>query len=84
MQIVLAITGIGSENMRDVSLDNRTRMDHHHLADLLEECLRERRAVYAVVAIAGVVDLRDGTQHWGQYQFVYRRTETISKTYQQN
>ncbi|TCD62789.1 hypothetical protein EIP91_006407 [Steccherinum ochraceum] len=48
-----AITGIGSENMRDVSLDSRTRMDHHHLADLLEECLRERRAVYAVVAIAG-------------------------------
>lgn len=39
--------------MRDVRLDNRTRMDHHHLADLLEECLQERRAVYAVVAIAG-------------------------------
>ena len=53
METDLAITGIGSENMHDVSLDNRARMDHHHLAELLEQCLQERRAVYAVVAIAG-------------------------------
>ncbi|THH28150.1 hypothetical protein EUX98_g6038 [Antrodiella citrinella] len=51
-----AITGIGSENMRSVTLDNRTRMNTEHLNELLEECLQERRAVYAVVSIAGTTE----------------------------
>ncbi|KAH8081991.1 pyridoxal phosphate-dependent transferase [Cristinia sonorae] len=48
-----AITGIGSENMIDVQLDNRARMDVNHLESLLEDCLSKQQSVYAVVCILG-------------------------------
>lgn len=48
-----AITGIGSENMQEVSLDNHARMDYHHLESLLNACLEKKQAVYAVVCILG-------------------------------
>lgn len=51
--VFVAITGIGSENMQDVGLDNHARMDHHHLEVLLNECLEKKQAVYAVVCILG-------------------------------
>ena len=49
----LAITGIGSENIRDIHVDNRARMDVNHLEVLLAECLAQKQAVYAVVCILG-------------------------------
>ncbi|KAJ4463690.1 pyridoxal phosphate-dependent transferase [Lentinula lateritia] len=56
-----AITGIGSENVVPVKVDNSARMDPNDLRRLLDECLNLKdaqgnpapRAVYAVVAIVG-------------------------------
>ncbi|KAJ3903671.1 pyridoxal phosphate-dependent transferase, partial [Lentinula edodes] len=56
-----AITGIGSENVISVTVDNSARMDPNDLRRLLHECLNLKdaqgnpapRAVYAVVAIVG-------------------------------
>ncbi|KAG8991834.1 hypothetical protein FRB93_002569 [Tulasnella sp. JGI-2019a] len=48
-----AVTGIGSENVLAVDVDNSARMDVNDLEKHLEECLKNNRAVYAVVAIIG-------------------------------
>lgn len=51
--LVSAITGIGSKNLIDVTVDDDARMDMKHLRRQLNECLKAKRAVYAVVAIIG-------------------------------
>ncbi|KAJ3967966.1 pyridoxal phosphate-dependent transferase [Lentinula raphanica] len=56
-----AITGIGSENVIPVKVDEAARMEPNDLRRLLQECLDQKdaqgnpapRAVYAVVAIVG-------------------------------
>ncbi|CCO32116.1 L-2,4-diaminobutyrate decarboxylase Short=DABA decarboxylase [Rhizoctonia solani AG-1 IB] len=48
-----AITGIGSDNIKDIPVDINARLDASKLDQLLQECLDEKRAVYAVVAIMG-------------------------------
>ncbi|KAJ3785409.1 pyridoxal phosphate-dependent transferase [Lentinula aff. detonsa] len=56
-----AITGIGSENVIPVKVDDSARMDPNDLRRLLQECLDQKdaqgnpapRAVYTVVAIVG-------------------------------
>ncbi|CAE6344214.1 unnamed protein product [Rhizoctonia solani] len=48
-----AITGIGSDNIIDIPVDINARLDSSKLDKLLQECLDEKRAVYAVVAIMG-------------------------------
>lgn len=51
--ICLAITGIGSENMIGIKVDNEARVDLTDLVAKLEESLENEQAVYAVVAIIG-------------------------------
>ncbi|QRV81992.1 Pyridoxal-dependent decarboxylase conserved domain [Ceratobasidium sp. AG-Ba] len=48
-----AITGIGSDNIIDIPVDNYARMDTVALDGLLKDCLDNKRAVYAVVSIMG-------------------------------
>ncbi|KAF4616928.1 hypothetical protein D9613_008569 [Agrocybe pediades] len=48
-----ALTGIGSQNMINVPVDQHGRMDPESLRRILDEHLRSRRAIYAVVAIIG-------------------------------
>ncbi|KEP47769.1 pyridoxal-dependent decarboxylase domain protein [Rhizoctonia solani 123E] len=48
-----ALTGIGSDNIIDIPVDTNARLDSTQLDRLLQECLDEKRAVYAVVAIMG-------------------------------
>ncbi|CAE6475076.1 unnamed protein product [Rhizoctonia solani] len=48
-----ALTGIGSDNIKDIPVDINARLDPAKLDELLQECLNEKRAVYAVVAIMG-------------------------------
>ncbi|KAG9121292.1 hypothetical protein FRC07_002791 [Ceratobasidium sp. 392] len=48
-----ALTGIGSDNLIDVPVDTNARMDCSALDELLKDCLDNKRAVYAVVAIMG-------------------------------
>ncbi|KAG8702812.1 hypothetical protein FRC08_003234 [Ceratobasidium sp. 394] len=48
-----AITGIGSDNIIDVPVDISARMDPSELDKRLQDCLEDKRAVYAVVAIMG-------------------------------
>ncbi|KAL4767519.1 pyridoxal-dependent decarboxylase conserved domain protein [Aspergillus nidulans var. acristatus] len=48
-----AVAGIGSENMFGVQVDAEARVDLVDLVCKLEQCLREERAVYAVVAVIG-------------------------------
>ena len=48
---VLAIAGIGSENV----IDHGARVDLTDLEKRLEDSLKNQRAVYAVVAIIGFV-----------------------------
>ncbi|KAH8099816.1 pyridoxal phosphate-dependent transferase [Cristinia sonorae] len=48
-----ALTGIGSENMIGVKVDNSARMAYEDLRTQLQTCLDANRAVYAVVAIIG-------------------------------
>ncbi|PSS37347.1 hypothetical protein PHLCEN_2v824 [Hermanssonia centrifuga] len=48
-----ALTGIGSQNLVEINVDNHARMDARHLDTLLEESLRKQQAVYAVVCIIG-------------------------------
>jgi glutamate/tyrosine decarboxylase-like PLP-dependent enzyme len=47
------VAGIGSENMFGVQVDAEARVDLVDLVCKLEQCLREERAVYAVVAVIG-------------------------------
>ncbi|KAL0947752.1 hypothetical protein HGRIS_013830 [Hohenbuehelia grisea] len=47
------ITGIGSDNMIPVPVDESARMVPESLRKCLQECLDAQRAVYAVVAIIG-------------------------------
>ncbi|RUP48982.1 pyridoxal phosphate-dependent transferase, partial [Jimgerdemannia flammicorona] len=47
------ITGIGSNNVIDVPVDNAARMDTSELDRLLAERLKNQQAVYAVVVIMG-------------------------------
>jgi glutamate/tyrosine decarboxylase-like PLP-dependent enzyme len=47
------ITGIGSTNILTVNVGNAARMDMESLDRLLENCLKNERAVYAVVAVIG-------------------------------
>ncbi|THU79817.1 PLP-dependent transferase, partial [Dendrothele bispora CBS 962.96] len=50
-----AVTGIGSENLINIRVDDGARMEIGHLEDELNKCLYANppRAVYAVVAIIG-------------------------------
>ncbi|CAE6442059.1 unnamed protein product [Rhizoctonia solani] len=45
--------GAGSDNIKDIPVDINARLDSSELDKLLQECLNEKRAVYAVVAIMG-------------------------------
>ncbi|CAG8526110.1 15098_t:CDS:2 [Acaulospora colombiana] len=48
-----AITGIGSENLKGVNVDNAARMDPTSLDKLLQQCLENEQAIYAVVTVIG-------------------------------
>ncbi|KAI0323980.1 PLP-dependent transferase [Cubamyces sp. BRFM 1775] len=48
-----ALVGIGSENCVDVKVDDNARVDIDALTAALQECVKDKRAVYAVVAIIG-------------------------------
>ncbi|KAJ7043065.1 pyridoxal phosphate-dependent transferase [Mycena alexandri] len=48
-----AITGIGSSNLAEISVDERARMNTKDLDEKLRFCLDNHTAVYAVVAIMG-------------------------------
>ncbi|KAH8435161.1 uncharacterized protein LDX57_012790 [Aspergillus melleus] len=48
-----AITGIGSENILGIKVDNEARVDLSDLVAKLEQSLENQQAVYAVVAIIG-------------------------------
>ncbi|GES83010.1 PLP-dependent transferase [Rhizophagus clarus] len=48
-----AITGIGSKNLRPVPVDNDARMNTLELEKFLEQCVKDKQAIYAVVAIMG-------------------------------
>ncbi|GES83006.1 PLP-dependent transferase [Rhizophagus clarus] len=59
-----AITGIGSKNLRPVPVDNDARMNILELEKFLQQCVKDKQAIYAVVAIMG------STEHdaaWGGY-----------------
>jgi glutamate/tyrosine decarboxylase-like PLP-dependent enzyme len=69
-----AVTGIGSNNVIDVGVDDGARIDISQLETALKDCLTNKRAVYAVVAIIGstehgacdqldeIISLRDGSE----------------------
>jgi glutamate/tyrosine decarboxylase-like PLP-dependent enzyme len=48
-----ALTGIGSENMIGVKVNNAAQIDTGELRRTLENCARRKEAVYAVIAIVG-------------------------------
>ncbi|CAG8594035.1 11224_t:CDS:2 [Dentiscutata erythropus] len=48
-----AIVGIGSKNLKSIPVDNAARMDVNELDKVLAKCVRNKQAVYAVVAIMG-------------------------------
>ncbi|KAK7053228.1 hypothetical protein VNI00_003851 [Paramarasmius palmivorus] len=48
-----AITGIGESNLINVTVDDGARMKIQALRDELDKCIKEERAVYAIVAIMG-------------------------------
>ncbi|RIA97930.1 pyridoxal phosphate-dependent transferase [Glomus cerebriforme] len=48
-----AIVGIGSKNLKPVPVDNSARMDMNELNKLLIQCVQNKQAIYAVVAIMG-------------------------------
>lgn len=48
-----AITGIGSDNIIGITVDNGARIDMSKLEERLEESLKNEQPVYAVVAIMG-------------------------------
>lgn len=48
-----AVTGIGSDNVIDVNVDDDARIDIGELKTKLTACLNSKIAVYAVVAIIG-------------------------------
>ncbi|CAG8734348.1 8858_t:CDS:2, partial [Racocetra fulgida] len=48
-----AIVGIGSGNLKSIPVDNAARIDVKELDKVLFECVRNKQAVYAVVAIMG-------------------------------
>ncbi|CAB4475881.1 unnamed protein product [Rhizophagus irregularis] len=48
-----AITGIGSRNLIPVPVDNDARMNLKKLEKFLEKCVKDKQAIYAVVAIIG-------------------------------
>ncbi|KAG8681714.1 hypothetical protein FRC11_000750, partial [Ceratobasidium sp. 423] len=50
---VTAITGISSDNIIDILVDINVRLNASELDKLLQRCLKEKRAVYAVVSIMG-------------------------------
>ncbi|KAI9435576.1 pyridoxal phosphate-dependent transferase [Lactarius indigo] len=51
-----AITGIGSTNIVRIPIDEQARIDCQALDTLLAECVKHRRAVYAVVVIMGTTE----------------------------
>ncbi|CAE6425005.1 unnamed protein product [Rhizoctonia solani] len=51
-----AITGIGSDNIIDIPVDINARLNASELDKLLQKCLEEKQAVYAVVSIMGSTD----------------------------
>lgn len=51
--IQTAVTGIGSQNIIDVEVDNDARLEVADLEKHLQACLDSKRPVYAVVAIIG-------------------------------
>ncbi|GBB93074.1 hypothetical protein RclHR1_02100023 [Rhizophagus clarus] len=48
-----AITGIGSKNLIPVPVDNDARMNILELERFLQQCAKDKQAIYAVVAIIG-------------------------------
>ncbi|ESK85823.1 pyridoxal-dependent decarboxylase domain protein [Moniliophthora roreri MCA 2997] len=48
-----AVTGIGKNNLISITVDDGARMKPQALRDELDKCIKEERAVYAVVAIIG-------------------------------
>ncbi|KAF8877174.1 pyridoxal-dependent decarboxylase domain protein [Infundibulicybe gibba] len=48
-----AVAGIGSQNVRDVPVDNCARMDINELEKMLQTCLQEKQPIFQVVAIMG-------------------------------
>jgi glutamate/tyrosine decarboxylase-like PLP-dependent enzyme len=48
-----ALVGIGSDNCVDVAVDNNGRVEIAELRKKLDECLANKQAVYALVAIIG-------------------------------
>ena len=51
-----ALLGIGSSNMLDIAVDEDGRADISALEGLLQQCLRDRRPVYTVVAVMGTTE----------------------------
>lgn len=51
-----AVLGLGSDNLRDVSVDLDGRQDLGELRVILDECLGRRRPVIAVVAVMGTTE----------------------------
>ncbi|KAF8892114.1 pyridoxal phosphate-dependent transferase [Infundibulicybe gibba] len=51
--LYLAIAGIGSQNVRNVPVDNFARMDASELEKMLQRCLQEKQSIFQVVAIMG-------------------------------
>jgi glutamate/tyrosine decarboxylase-like PLP-dependent enzyme len=49
-----AIVGIGSDNLVQIGVDLDIRMDVSILKNELENCLRDKRAVFCVVAVCGM------------------------------
>ncbi|CAG8812966.1 4702_t:CDS:2, partial [Cetraspora pellucida] len=48
-----AIVGIGSVNLKTIPVDDAARMDINELDKVLAKCVKNKQAVYAVVAIMG-------------------------------
>ncbi|KAF7340636.1 Pyridoxal-dependent decarboxylase domain protein [Mycena sanguinolenta] len=48
-----AVTGIGSDNVIPITVDNGARMKMSDLRAMLAKCLAQKRPIYAVVAIIG-------------------------------
>lgn len=51
-----AILGIGASNMIDVAVDQHGRMDIDSLRAILQDCLKNKRPVYTVVAVMGTTE----------------------------
>ncbi|CAG8594715.1 7893_t:CDS:2 [Cetraspora pellucida] len=61
-----AIVGIGSVNLKTIPVDDAARMDMNELDKVLAKCVKNKQAVYAVVAIMGSTE-QGAYAAWGGY-----------------